>query len=90
MSDTIIVALISLGGIIISALITKSSVMNELDKKLAILEVKQEEMSKDIKSHNGYAKMFAENIPVIKEQIKNIDHRVDELERGLIHEKRLS
>lgn len=81
MSDTILVALISLAGIIVSAFITKSSVMNELDKRLAVLEVKQEEMAKDIKSHNEYGRLFAENIPVIKEQLKEYGREIDELKR---------
>ena len=81
MSDTIIVALISLVGIVVSAVITKSSVMNELDKKLAILEVKQSEMSDDIKSHNNYARMFAESVPVIKEQLREHEKAIEELKR---------
>lgn len=81
MSDTIIVALISLVGIVVSAFITKSSVMSELDKKLAILEVKQSEMSDDIKSHNNYARMFAESVPVIKEQLREHEKAIEELKR---------
>lgn len=81
MSDAIVVALISLVGIIVSAFITKSSVMNELDKKLAVLEVKQQEMAEDIKSHNNYAKMFAESVPVIKEQLREHEKAIEELKR---------
>ena len=85
MSDAVKTALIaggfSLVGIIITAVITKSSIMHELDKRLAILEVKQNEMAEDVKSHNNYAKMFAENVPVLKEQIREMDERLDRIER---------
>lgn len=35
----------------------------------------------DLKEHNGYAKMFAESMPVVKEQIKVINHRIEDLEK---------
>ena len=85
MSDAVKTAFIagffSVLGIIITAYVTKSSIMHELDKRLAILEVKQNEMAEDVKSHNNYAKMFAENIPVLKEQMREMDERLDRMER---------
>jgi hypothetical protein len=52
-----------------------------MDKKLAVMETKMDEMKEDIKSHNGYAKMFSENIPAIKQHMEDVDRRLGELER---------
>lgn len=86
MTDTIVTSVISLLGIIITALITRSNFQNELDKKIAVLEVKLDEQGKDLKSHNDYAK----HIPQIEGDIKLIlekqsfdNQRMDELARRI-------
>ena len=92
--DAIIVAIISatvsLIGIFVTSRNTRDEVTKQLDKNHAILSVEVEhikqnmaEMKSDIKEHNNYAKMFNENIPVIKEQIKVANHRIDDLEHKL-------
>jgi len=84
---SIIVALITLAGVIASAAITKNNLYHELDKKNAIFQEKLEtidehfrEVNHRLEVHNGYAKLFSENVPVINEQIKVINHRLDDLE----------
>lgn len=70
MSETIIVALISLvgtlagslGGILVSSKMTNYRI---------------EQLEKKVDKHNN----FAEKIPIINEQIKVINHRIDDLER---------
>lgn len=37
-------------------------------------------MKEDIKSHNHYAKLFNENIPVIKEKLSVANHRIEDIE----------
>lgn len=70
MSETIIIALISLvgtlagslGGILVSSKITNYRI---------------EQLEKKVDKHNN----FAEKIPIINEQIKVINHRLEDLER---------
>ena len=96
MSEAIIVALITGGcAIIAQLLISKQSAKDlyskldkqseiadkELDAKLekhqAVTDVKIDELTREVRKHNG----FAERIPVIEEQIKVANHRIEDLER---------
>lgn len=81
MNDTIIVALISLAGIIITAWVTKSQTMSEMDKKIAVMTERLDNLDEHVREHNHYAKLFQENVPVIQEQIKVVNHRLEDLER---------
>jgi hypothetical protein len=40
-------------------------------------------MKDDIRSHNNYAKLFNENIPVIKEKLSVANHRIGDLEKDI-------
>lgn len=79
--NEIIIALISLAGVVLTAVISKNSFSHELDKKIAVIETKLDNYGRHIEEHNHYAKMFAESMPVVKEQIKVANHRIDDLER---------
>ena len=43
----------------------------------AILETKVEELAREVREHNN----FARRMPVVEEQIKVINHRIADLER---------
>ena len=58
--------------------ITRLGVILANNKAQAVTEVKIEELTREVREHNG----FAEKIPVINEQIKVINHRIDDLEKG--------
>lgn len=47
------------------------------NKAQAVTEVKIEELTREVRKHNG----FAEKIPVIDEKIKVINHRIEDLEK---------
>lgn len=85
MSDAIIVALITgaitLIGTIITVRASASRQTAEMDKKIAVVESQISDMKEDIKSHNGYAKMFSEAIPAIKQHMKDVDRRLEIIER---------
>ena len=53
----------------------------EMDKKIAVIETKMDDMKEDIRSHNEYAKMFNENIPAIRQHMTDVDRRLDNMER---------
>jgi hypothetical protein len=44
---------------------------------MRLMSYRIEQLEKKVDKHNG----FAERIPVIEEHIKNLDHRVEELEQ---------
>lgn len=85
MSDAIVVALITGGISLLGSVLTIISSTRrqavEMDKKLAVFEAKMDDMKDDIKSHNQYAKMFADNIPAINQHMKDVDRRLSDLER---------
>jgi len=76
----IIVALIGALGTIISNIVSNNKHANEMDAKLdkqqAITETKLDALTNEVKKHNN----FAEEIPTIKADIKNIEKRIDKLE----------
>ncbi len=84
----IISAVVSLLGIYIQGKNTRNQVTNKLDTNQQIMNneishIKSDisDMKTDIKAHNHYARLFNENIPVIKEQIKVQNHRISDLEK---------
>ena len=80
MSDAILVAIItgglSLLGIIYSSGKSASKVDAQLDKQQAVIETKLNELTREVREHNN----FARRVPVVEEQIKVINHRIEDLE----------
>lgn len=69
MSEAIVVA-------IISSLVTLAGVLIANGRAQAITETKIEELTREVREHNN----FARRMPVIEEQIKVINHRIADLE----------
>jgi outer membrane murein-binding lipoprotein Lpp len=88
MTDAVTVALISGGisflGSAVSIITTNNKQQQKMDKSVAVLTTKMEDMAEDIKAHNQYAKLFNENIPAIKQHMVDVDRRLDNLERSRI------
>ena len=82
MSESIIVALItgglSLLGVVVTSRRNAAEIDHKLDKQQAVTETKLEELTREVRLHNG----FAQRVPVIEEQIKVANHRINDLERG--------
>lgn len=80
MSEAIIVALItgglSLAGVVVTCVATAKKTEKATAVAQAVTDTKIEELTREVRLHNG----FAEKIPVIQEQIKVINHRIDDLE----------
>ena len=94
MSETIIAVLITGVVSILTTLLTakgnRDRMAHELDKRLTVTDneishIKEEmqEMKADIKEHNGYAKMFSSSVAVYDEKFKDVNHRLDDLEKKL-------
>ena len=81
MSEAIIVAFItggmSLAGVVCTCLATAKKTERTTAVSQAVTETKIDELTREVRLHNG----FAEKIPVIQEQIKVINHRLEDLER---------
>lgn len=69
MTETIICALITGGLTLMGVLIANG-------KQQAITDTKLDELTREVREHNS----FAQRVPVIEEQIKVINHRVQDLE----------
>ena len=67
--NEIIVALITGGITLVGVLISNQ-------KSQAVTETKLEELTREVREHNNFAK----RMPVVEEQIKVINHRIEDLE----------
>lgn len=69
MTGTVIAALITGAVTLIGVLISNS-------KQQAVIDTKIEELTREVREHNNFAK----RMPVVEEKIKVINHRIDDLE----------
>ena len=67
--NEIIVALITGGVTLVGVLLSNQ-------KAQAVTETKIEELTREVREHNN----FARRVPVVEEQIKVINHRIEDLE----------
>jgi hypothetical protein len=82
MDTSIIVAVISaaatIGGVIITTKASSKEISHKLETHQAVIDTKIDSLTSAVNKHNH----FAERMPVIEEQIKVINHRIDDLERS--------
>lgn len=80
MSEAVIVALItggmSLVGVVITCLATARKNETALKTSQAVTDTKIDELTREVREHNNFAK----RMPVVEEQIKVINHRIEDLE----------
>lgn len=67
--ETVIAAVITGGITLVGVLIANS-------KTQAVMETKVDELTREVREHN----YFAKRMPVVEEQIKVINHRIEDLE----------
>ena len=81
MSEAIIVALItgglSLAGVVVTCIATAKKTEKAAAVAQAVTDTKIEELTREVRLHNG----FAQRMPVVEEQIKVINHRIGDLEQ---------
>ena len=61
---------------IITGAVTLVGVLIANEKSQAVTETKLDELTREVREHNGYAR----RMPVVEEQIKVINHRIEDLE----------
>lgn len=72
MGESIIVA-------IITGVLTLIGVLISNSRSQAVTETKLEELTREVRLHNN----FAQRVPVIEEQIKVANHRINDLENAV-------
>lgn len=69
LTDTIIASIITGGITLVGVLIANS-------KNQAVVQTQVAELTREVREHNN----FARRMPVVEEQIKVINHRIEDLE----------
>lgn len=72
----IIVAILTLLGVIFTNIGSNRKIEHSLETSQAVTDCKIEELTREVREHNN----FARRMPVIEEQIKVINHRLNDLE----------
>ena len=79
--EAIIAALITgglaLAGVIITNNKNQALTDAKLDKRQAVTDTKIEELTREVREHNGFAK----RMPIVEEQVKVINHLLEDLEQ---------
>lgn len=78
---SIITSVFALVGVVISNIHSNNALNRSFDTKFAtsqaVLETKINQLTEEVQKHNN----FAMRMPVVEEQIRVINHRIDDLER---------
>ena len=78
--DGIIAAAITGGlaliGVVVSNIGSNRKIENSLQTSQAVTDCKIDELTREVREHNNFAK----RMPVVEEQIKVINHRLEDLE----------
>ena len=70
-------AWVGVTGSVIVAVLTLIGVLTSNSRAQAVTDTKLEELTREVREHNG----FARRMPVVEEQIWVINHRISDLEK---------
>ena len=73
----VVTGCLSLAGVIITNVQSNKKIENKLTTAQAVTDCKIDELTREVREHNN----FARRMPVIEEQIKVINHRIQDLEK---------
>lgn len=83
MSEAILVALITGGLSLVGVVLTNWAAARKSEATIrmaqAVTDTKLEELTREVREHNH----FARRMPVVEEQIKGIQHRLEDLEHDM-------
>lgn len=74
---SLITGLLSLAGVMLSNLLSDRRRENALRTAQAVTDEQLRQLTKEVREHNN----FARRMPVVEEQIKVINHRLEDLEK---------
>lgn len=80
-APSIITGGLALIGVVITNRRTAREMQATLEQKQAVTDTKIEELTREVREHNG----FARRMPVVEEQIKVANHRISDLEEANKH-----
>ncbi len=75
---SLITGLLSLAGVMLSNLLSDRRRENALRTAQAVTDEQLRQLTREVREHNN----FARRMPVVEEQIKVINHRLEDLEKG--------
>lgn len=75
---SLITGLLSLAGVMLSNLLSDRRRESTLRTAQAVTDARLEELTREVRLHNN----FALRMPVVEEQIRGIQHRLEDLEKG--------
>ena len=75
---SVISGVLALIGTVTTCLLAARKTEQSIKINQAITETKLEELTREVREHNG----FARRMPVVEEQIKVINHRLSDLENN--------
>lgn len=68
----------SIIGVVIAANASNKKLQQQMEISQAVMSTKIESLTNEVRMHNE----FARRMPVVEEQIKVINHRLEDLEHG--------
>ncbi len=72
----VITGVLSLLGVVVTNMAANSQMEDSLKTAQAVTDVKLEELTREVREHNN----FARRMPVVEEKIKVMNHRIEDLE----------
>lgn len=71
-----VTGILSLLGTVITVFAANNQTNRQLQITQAVTDTKIEELTREVRAHNN----FAQRMPVVEEQIRVINHRIEDLE----------
>ena len=75
---SIITGVLAFFGVVITNLAANRRIEHKLEQNQAVADTKIDELTREVREHNN----FARRMPVVEEQIKVINHRINDLEEA--------
>ena len=79
----LITGLLSLMGVVVTSWASARRTEAKIETAQAVTDTKIEELTREVRLHNE----FARRMPVVEEQIKVANHRIEDLEEVVEHER---
>lgn len=76
--STAITGVLSLVGVILTNVASNRKIEHRLETQQAVTDTKIEELTREVRMHNN----FAQRVPILEEQMKVANHRIEDLERS--------
>lgn len=76
---SVIASFITLAGVFVKLKQTNNDIVHRLETSQAVTETKIENLTREVREHNNFAK----RMPVVEEQIRVANHRIADLEKGV-------